>query len=44
MNAQNLTNRANYVGYTGVVTSRLFGLPRDVANPRRFDISVNFGF
>jgi hypothetical protein len=44
VNAQNLTNRANYVGYTGVMTSRLFGLPRDVANPRRFDISVNFGF
>jgi hypothetical protein len=44
VNAQNLTNRANYVGYTGVITSPLFGLPRDVANPRRFDLSVNFGF
>lgn len=44
VNAQNLTNRANYVGYTGVLTSPLFGRPRDVANPRRFDISVNFGF
>jgi hypothetical protein len=44
VNAQNITNRANYVGYTGVLTSPLFGRPRDVANPRRFDISLNFGF
>jgi hypothetical protein len=44
VNATNLTNRANYVGYTGVMTSPLFGQARDVANPRRFDISVNFGF
>jgi hypothetical protein len=43
-NAQNITNRANYIGYTGVMTSRLFGQARDVANPRRVDISVNFGF
>jgi hypothetical protein len=42
--ATNITNRANYVGYSGVMTSRYFGLPRDVANPRRVDISVNFGF
>lgn len=42
--AQNLTNRANYIGYSGVMTSRFFGRARDVANPRRFDISVNFGF
>ena len=44
VNAQNLTNRANYIGYTGVMTSRLFGQARDVSNPRRFDISANFGF
>jgi hypothetical protein len=44
VNATNITNRANYVGYTGVMTSPLFGRPRDVANPRRFDISLNFGF
>jgi hypothetical protein len=42
--ATNITNRANYIGYTGVMTSPFFGRPRDVANPRRFDISVNFGF
>jgi hypothetical protein len=44
VNATNITNRANYVGYSGVMTSPLFGRPRDVANLRRFDISVNFGF
>jgi len=42
--AQNLTNRANYVGYSGVQTSPFFGRPRDVINPRRVDIGVNFGF
>lgn len=44
LNAQNVTNRANFVGYTGVRTSPLFGQARDVMNPRRFDISANFGF
>jgi hypothetical protein len=44
VNATNITNRANYVGYSGVIGSPYFGRPRDVANPRRFDISVNFGF
>jgi hypothetical protein len=43
-NAQNLTNRSNYIGYSGVLTSPFFGRPRDVINPRRVDIGVNFGF
>jgi hypothetical protein len=43
-NAQNLTNRANYVGYSGVRTSPFFRQPRDVSNPRRVDVGVNFGF
>ena len=43
-NAQNLTNRANYIGYSGVLTSPFFRQPRDVINPRRVDIGVNFGF
>jgi hypothetical protein len=42
--AQNLTNRANYIGYSGVQTSPFFRQPRDVVNPRRVDIGVNFGF
>jgi Carboxypeptidase regulatory-like domain len=41
---QNLTNRANYIGYSGVLTSPFFGRPRDVSNPRRVDIGVNFGW
>jgi hypothetical protein len=44
LNATNITNRANYVGYSGIIGSPYFGKPRDVANPRRFDVSVNFGF
>ena len=42
--AQNLTNRSNYVGYSGVLTSPFFGRPRDVINPRRVDIGANFGW
>jgi hypothetical protein len=41
---QNLTNRPNYIGYSGVRTSRFFRQPTNVLNPRRIDIGVNFGF
>jgi Carboxypeptidase regulatory-like domain len=44
MQAQNITNRHNFVGYSGVMTSPFFGQPRDVSNPRRVDIGVNFGW
>jgi hypothetical protein len=44
VNATNITNRANYVGYSGIIGSPYFNKPRDVANPRRFDVSLNFGF
>jgi hypothetical protein len=44
MNAQNLTNHANYGGYSGVLTSPFFGQPTLVLNPRRIDIGVNVGF
>lgn len=42
--AQNLTNRSNYVGYSGVLTSPFFGQPTAVLNPRRvtFDVAFNF--
>jgi hypothetical protein len=40
----NLTNRPNYAGYSGVLTSPFFGRPTTVLNPRRVDIGVNFGF
>jgi hypothetical protein len=42
--AQNLTNRANYIGYSGVLTSPFFRQARDVINPRRVDIGANFGW
>ena len=41
---QNLTNHANYGGYSGVLTSRFFGQPTNVLNPRKIDFGVNFGF
>jgi hypothetical protein len=41
---QNLTNRPNYVGYSGVISSRFFRQPTNVLNPRRIDFGVNFGF
>ena len=41
---QNLTNRANYIGYSGVFTSPFFAQPTAVANPRKVDIGMNFQF
>ena len=42
--AQNLLNRANYVGYSGVMTSQLFGQPTSVLNPRKVQLGIRFGF
>jgi hypothetical protein len=42
--AQNLLNRANYVGYSGVMTSQLFGQPTSVMNPRKVQLGIRFGF
>jgi hypothetical protein len=44
VNIQNLTNRANYIGYSGMFTSPFYGRPTSVANPRKVDIGVNFQF
>jgi hypothetical protein len=44
LTAQNLLNRANYVGYSGVMTSSLFGKPTNVMNPRKMQVGVRFGF
>jgi hypothetical protein len=41
---QNVTNRANYVGYSGTLTSPFFGRPRDVLSPRRVDVGMSIGF
>jgi hypothetical protein len=40
----NLTNRANYTGFSGVMTSQYFMQATSVANPRQVDFSVRFGF
>jgi hypothetical protein len=44
MNIQNLTNHDNYVAYSGVMTSRFFGNPQAVANPRKFDVGIGVTF
>ena len=42
--ATNITNRSNFIGYSGVMTSPFFHRPTNVANPRRIDFGMNFGF
>ena len=42
--AQNLTNRSNYSGFSGVRTSPYFLQATSVSNPRQVDISVRFNF
>ena len=40
----NFTNRANYTGFSGVMTSEYFQQATSVANPRQVDFSLRFGF
>ena len=42
--AQNLTNHDNYVGYSGVLTSPFFNQPTAVSNPRRVFANIQFSF
>lgn len=44
MNVNNLTNRANYSGFSGVMTSPFFTQARSVNNPRRVDFGMNVNF
>jgi len=44
LSGQNLLNRANYVGYSGVATSPFFGQPTNVMNPRKLQAGLRFGF
>jgi hypothetical protein len=44
INAQNMTNRSNYVGYVGTQSSPLFGQPTAVQSMRRIDVGLNFNF
>jgi hypothetical protein len=42
--AQNVTNHGNYVGYSGVVGSPVFGQPTTVLNPRKLELGARFSF
>ena len=44
LNAFNLTNRANYLGYSGTMTSPFFGRPTAVRDMRKIDIGMNLQF
>jgi hypothetical protein len=41
---QNVTNNANYVGYSGVRTSPFFAQPTSVLNTRKVDMGVQLSF
>jgi murein DD-endopeptidase MepM/ murein hydrolase activator NlpD len=42
--ARNLTNHPNYVGYSGVLTSPFFGRATTVTGTRKIDAGINFAF
>jgi hypothetical protein len=41
---QNLTNRANYQGFTGVMTSPFFARPTTVSPMRKVDVGTSLNF
>ena len=41
---QNLTNHANYTGYSGVLTSPFFGQATAVTGTRKVDMGVQLSF
>jgi hypothetical protein len=42
--AQNLTNERNYLGYSGTMTSPFFGRPTAVSGMRKIDAGIGFSF
>ena len=44
LSVNNLTNRPNYTGYSGVMTSRSFLTPTSVQNPRKIDLGISVRF
>jgi hypothetical protein len=44
LSVQNLTNRANYTGYSGTLTSPFFGQPTTVLGTRKVDAGLNLSF
>jgi hypothetical protein len=41
---QNLTNRANYLGYSGTLISPFFGRPTTVSAMRKIDVGLGLNF
>jgi hypothetical protein len=41
---QNLTNQANYLGYSGTLTSPFFGRPTAVSAMRKIDVGIGLNF
>ncbi|HEX6162078.1 MAG TPA: TonB-dependent receptor [Vicinamibacterales bacterium] len=44
VSAQNITNRSNFSGFSGVMTSQYFMQATSVSNPRQVDLSIRFNF
>ena len=44
VSVNNLANRANYSGFSGVMTSQYFRQATSVSNPRQVDLSLRFNF
>jgi len=44
LNVQNLTNRANYMGYSGIMTSPFFRKPTMVEGVRTMNLAVGLSF
>jgi hypothetical protein len=44
LNAFNLLNRPNYLGYSGTMTSPFFGRPTTVRDMRKIDVGMNLQF
>ena len=44
VNAQNLTNHRNFVGYSGTLPSAFFGQPTAVQAMRTVDVGLDFSF
>jgi hypothetical protein len=42
--AQNLTNEKNYLGYSGTLTSPFFGRPTAVSGMRKIDVGIGLNF
>ena len=40
----NLTNRPNFSGFSGIRTSPFYQTPTSVTNPRKFDVGIGFRF